>query len=244
LRVLRRLLHNVLLYVLLVQLGMASLVWSLVATLLYPLLPRHRATELGRFAIASLYDTFWSSAQVLGMLRLDCSALDALRGEPGGLIIAANHPSMLDAMLIVARLPRGVCIMKAALMRNIFLGAGARLARYIRNDSARSMIRNSVTNLKEGAQLVMFPEGTRTVQQPVNHFRPGITLIAELAQVPIQTVIIETDSPYLSKGWPIWRTPSIPIVFSARLGQRFAPESNHQALLKRLEQYFVEELRR
>ena len=39
-------------------------------------------------------------------------------------------------MLVVARLPRGVCVMKAELLRNVFLGAGARLARYIRNDSA------------------------------------------------------------------------------------------------------------
>jgi 1-acyl-sn-glycerol-3-phosphate acyltransferase len=35
---------------------------------------------------------------------------------------------MLDALLLVARLPRSACIMKAALMRNPFLGAGARLA--------------------------------------------------------------------------------------------------------------------
>ena len=39
----------------------------------------------------------------------------------------------------------------------------------------------------------MFPEGTRTVGAPVNAFKPGITLIAQLAQVPIQTVIIESD---------------------------------------------------
>jgi 1-acyl-sn-glycerol-3-phosphate acyltransferase len=244
LRLLRGLLTSVLLYVLLTLLGVLSLAWNVVAVLLYPLLPRHRATVLGRRAIAKVYSMFWCSAQAFGMMRIDFTALDALRAEPGGLIIAPNHPSMLDAMLVVARLPRGVCIMKAALMRNIFLGAGARLAHYIRNDSTRSMIRRSVASLKEGAQLVMFPEGTRTVQQPINSFRPGITLIAQLAQVPIQTVIIETNSPYLSKGWPIWRTPSIPLVFRARLGQRFAPEANHQALLKRMEQYFIEELRR
>ena len=67
-------------------------------------------------------------------------------------------------------------------------------------------------------------------------------MIAHLAQVPIQTVIIETDSPYLGKGWPIWRTPPVPIVFRARLGERFAPERDHHALLKRLEQYFAKEL--
>ena len=88
------------------------------------------------------------------MMEIDSSALDALRDEPGGLIIAANHPTMLDALLLVARLPRGVCIMKAELMRNIFLGAGARLARYIRNDSAAAWCATAVASLREGGQLV------------------------------------------------------------------------------------------
>ena len=82
----------------------------------------------------------------------------------------------------------------------------------------------------------------RTIRKPVNEFRPGVTLIAYMAQVPIQTVIIESDSLYLGKGWPIWRTPSFPVVFRARLGQRFEPEVDHQGLLKRLENYFAAEL--
>ena len=56
--------------------------------------------------------------------------------------------------------------------------------------------------------------------------------------------IIESDSPYLGKGWPIWRTPEFPVVIRMRLGQRFAPEADHQGLLKRLEAYFETELRR
>jgi 1-acyl-sn-glycerol-3-phosphate acyltransferase len=242
LKVLRGLLHTVLMYLLLLLLGVVSLAWSLVAWLIYPLLPARRGCVLGRAAIACIYRVFWSLTGALGMLRIDARALDALRDEPGGLIIVANHPSMLDALLVVARLPRGVCIMKAALMRNVFLGPGARLARYICNDSTREIMRSAVANLREGAQLVLFPEGTRTVGAPINPFRPGATLIAQLAQVPIQTVIIETDSPYLGKGWPIWRVPEFPIVFRARLGERFAPERDHHAMLKRLELYFAKEL--
>lgn len=236
--------HAVLLYVLLFGLGLASVVWNAAAVLLYPLLPAPRGRELGRRAISVSYRFFWRVAQAVGMMRIDASALEPLRDEVGGLVIAANHPSMLDALLIVAWLPRSVCIMKAALMGNVFLGAGARLARYIRNDSARGMIRGAVASLREGAQLVVFPEGTRTVSAPVNPFLPGATLIAHLAQVPVQTVIIETDSPYLRKGWPIWRTPPIPVVFTVRLGERFAPQADHAALSSRLEAYFRQELTR
>ena len=82
------------------------------------------------------------------------------------------------------------------------------------------------------------------MRAPVNPFRPGITLIAQMAQVPIQTVIIETDSPYLGKGWPIWKTPPVPVRFKVRLGERFAPQPDHAALLARLEHYFAGELSR
>lgn len=241
-KILRDLGQAALLYLLLLLLGLISLLWNLVSTLLAPLLPAQRGQAMGRAAISHVYRKFWGVAQFSGVLKVDATELDGLRHEAGGMIIAANHPSMLDALLIVAKLPRSVCVMKADLMRNIFLGAGARLARYIRNDSPRSMIRGAVANLRGGAHLVLFPEGTRTLQPPVNLFRPGVSLIAHLAQVPIQTVIIETDSPYLGKGWPIWRKPALPVVFRLRLGRRFAPEVDHAALLKRLEQYFVGEL--
>jgi len=225
------------LYALLLGLGLASLVWNLIALVLHPLLPAQRGRDVGRAGIANGYRGFWAVASACGMMRIDASCLDPLRDEPG-LIFVANHPTMLDALLLVAHLPRSACIMKASLMKNIFLGAGARLARYIRNDSARSMVRLAVEDLRAGGQLVIFPEGTRTTDWPLNRFRPGVTLIAKLAQAPIQTVFIETDSPYLGKGWPIWRVPPLPIVFRLRLGERFAPAEDSDAMLADLEQYF------
>nr|WP_246294762.1 lysophospholipid acyltransferase family protein [Schlegelella koreensis] len=228
---------------LIVQLGVTMLAWDLVSPLLQALLSRRRGSAVGRAGISWVFRSFIASAQALGMMRVDSGALDALCDEPGGLIVAANHPSMLDAVILTARLPRGVCVMKAELMRNVFLGAGARLARYICNDSPRALIRDAAATLREGGQLVLFPEGTRTVSGPIDPFRPGITRIAQLAQVPIQTVIIETDSPYLRKGWPLLRVPPVPIVVRARLGERFMPDADHRATLARLEAYFAAELR-
>ncbi|VWX63155.1 1-acyl-sn-glycerol-3-phosphate acyltransferases [Burkholderiales bacterium 8X] len=225
------------LYALLLLLGTISLAWNLASMVLRPLLPEPTARRIGRSAIALAYRWFWATASALGMMRIDADCLDELRDERG-VIFVANHPTMLDALLLVARLPRSACIMKAELMRNVFLGAGARLAGYIRNDSARTMVRLAVEDLKSGGQLVIFPEGTRTVKPPLDAFRPGITLIAKLAQAPIQTVFIETDTPYLGKGWPIWRVPPLPIVFKLRLGRRFAPQPDSDALMGEIEQYF------
>jgi len=230
------------LYAMLGVLGIISLGWNAAAMLLYPLLPRERGKTVGRAGIAHGYALFWQLAAWSGMLRIESAALDALRDERG-LIVVANHPSMLDALILVARLPRSACIMKAELQRNIFLGAGARLARYIRNDSPRRLVKLAVEDLKGGGQLVLFPEGTRTVTAPVNPFRPGFTTIAKLAGAPIQAVFIETDSPYLGKGWPIWRLPPLPIVFRVRLGRRFQPARDADALLREIERYFVADLR-
>ena len=236
--------HRVLFAAVIVQLGAMSLVWNLLSPLLALVLPRATAARLGRQAVSFIYRCCWTSAERLGLMRIDSKALDSLRDEPGGLIVAANHPTMLDALLVVARLPRGVCVMKAELMHNIFLGGGARLARYIRNDEGRGMVRDAVATLRDGNQLILFPEGTRTVGATVNAFKPGITLIAQLAQVPIQTVVIEAFSPYLTKGWPLLKAPPVPVHIRLTLGPRFAPEADHRAQLRRLEIYFAEALRR
>lgn len=226
------------LQILLLALGLMSLLWNAMALLLYPLLPRSTGRALGRAAVARGYAFFWWLACRSGLLRMDARALDAIAAERG-LIVVANHPSLLDALMLVARLPHAACVMKASLMRNPFLGPGARLAGYIRNDSAHGMVRLAVDELRAGGQLVLFPEGTRTVHAPVNPFRPGFTLIAKLAQAPIQTVFIDTDSPYLGKGWPLGRLPPLPIVFTVRLGRRFAPSPDPIALLAEVQAYFA-----
>lgn len=226
------------LQLMLVLLGLISIGWNLIAIVLYPLLPRAVGRRLGRAAIAHGYRMYWRFAALTGMLHLHADALDALRDEPG-LIVVANHPSMLDALMLVARLPRSACVMKASLMRNPLLGPGARLARYIRNDTPRGLVRLAVQDLQDGGQLVLFPEGTRTVRWPVNDFRPGFTLIAKLAKAPIQTVFIDTESPYLGKGWPLWKLPPLPIRFHVRLGRRFEPADNAATLLREIETYFA-----
>lgn len=226
------------------QLGLMSLLWNLASLLISAFMPRQAGGRLGRAAISFIYRRAWASAEAMGLMRIDASGLDVLRSEPGGLVIAANHPSMMDALIVVAHLPRGVCIMKADLQRNVFLGGGARLACYIRNDSGRGMIRDAVASVREGNQVVFFPEGTRTVRKPVNAFQPGVTFVAGLAGAPIQTVLIEIDSPYLAKGWPLLTAPPVPVVIRVRLGERFAADADHRATLARLERYFEQELGR
>jgi 1-acyl-sn-glycerol-3-phosphate acyltransferase len=232
-------------------LGVGSVVLNLLAWPLVPLLPRAQGTRLGRAAIAWGYRTYWAITTGIGMLRIDARALDALRDEPG-LVIVANHPSMLDAPVLMSRLPRSFCIMKASLLHNPLLAPAARLARYIGNATAYTMVVDTVTELQAGGQLVLFPEGTRTLfaaghKQPyteLHAFHASFALIAQRAQAPVQAVFIDSVSPYLGKGWPLWRLPPLPACFTVRLGRRFEPGADPKALLAEVEAYYAQEMQR
>jgi 1-acyl-sn-glycerol-3-phosphate acyltransferase len=157
-------------------------------------------------------------------------------------ILAPNHPCLIDALLILTRHPNLVCVMKSELMRNVFLGSGSRLARYVPNDSSRQMVKESVAHLRRGGVLLLFPEGTRTIHSPINSLVGSVGLIAKHANVPVQTLVIETDSPFLSKGWPLFRRPSLPITYRVRLGKRFEAPTDVAAFTADLDQYYRREL--
>jgi 1-acyl-sn-glycerol-3-phosphate acyltransferase len=227
----------------LVEFSLICLVWSVLAMIMHPLLPRETGCRLGRLGIMLAFRLFLGTLTLSGRFKFDLSALDGLRNEKA-LIIAPNHPSLWDVVMVTSRLPNVACIMKALIVNNILLGGGARLARYIRNDSIRQMIALAVADLKRGNHLLLFPEGTRTVQCPIGPLKGGIGVIANRARVSVQTVIIETDSPFLSKGWPAYKKPPMPMTYRLRLGRRFDPPSTSAALVDELEHYFTEQLSR
>ena len=221
--------------------GTLFLGWCAIAFVIRPLLSAPRRRRVGRVAMQRAFHFYLATLRLLGIVEVDNSELLALRHEQS-LILAPNHPSMMDVLLVISRLDNVGCIMKAELWDNVFLGAGARLAGFIRNDSPHNMIRLAVQDLQRGSQLLIFPEATRTVTLPVNRLSGGFALIAKKANAPIQTILIETDSPYLRKGWPLFRKPPMPIRFRLRIGRRFQPRDDVDALVADMERYYAEEL--
>lgn len=240
-RFLRILYEYFALYSSLTLLGIICLTWSVFALPLYFILPRDLGTAIGRRGIMSGFRIYAWSLSVTGTYHLDLTAIDSLKGGPP-LILAPNHPCLIDALLILTRHPNIVCVMKAQLMRNIFLGSGSRLARYVRNESPRRMVKESVAHLGRGGVLLLFPEGTRTTRAPINSLVASAALIAKHADVPVQTLVIETDSPYLSKGWPLFRRPTLPITYRVRMGKRFPPPADVAAFTAELDAYYRSQL--
>jgi 1-acyl-sn-glycerol-3-phosphate acyltransferase len=219
-------------------LGLICLTWSVFAIPLYFILPRRLGTVVGRRGIMTGFRLYAWSLSITHTYRLDLRAIDTLRGGPP-LILAPNHPSLIDALLILTRHPNLVCVMKSQLMKNVFLGSGSRLARYVPNDSPRQLVKESVAHLRAGAVLLLFPEGTRTTHDPINSFLvASVGLIAKHANVAVQTLLIETDSPFLSKGWSLFKRPTFPITYRVKLGKRFDAPTDVPAFTAELDQYY------
>jgi 1-acyl-sn-glycerol-3-phosphate acyltransferase len=229
------------LYSSLTLLGLICLTWSVFALPLFFILPRRLGMAVGRRGITVGFSLYAWSLSITRAYRLDLRDIDSLKAGPP-VILAPNHPCLIDALLILTRHPNLVCVMKSELMRNVFLGSGSRLARYVRNDSSRQMVKESVAHLREGGTLLLFPEGTRTIREPINSLVGSVGLISKHAGAPVQTLIIETDSPFLSKGWPLFKRPTLPVTYKVRLGKRFDPPSDVAAFTAELEQYFRKEL--
>ncbi|HEX5391785.1 MAG TPA: lysophospholipid acyltransferase family protein [Rhodocyclaceae bacterium] len=222
-------------------LALLCALWSPIALPLHLLLPKSIGQRFGRWAIHAGFRIYLGFLRLFCLCRFDLKEVEALRDE-GSLVIVANHPSLLDAVIIIACLPNVACVMKSSLMDNPLLGAGARLAGYIRNDSLLSLVRQAKEQLHDGAQLLIFPEGTRTDSFPISPCTGSAGLIASRAKVPVQTLLIDFSSPYLGKRWPLLRRPELPLSISAHIGQRFAPPADAGAFAGELETYFRETL--
>jgi 1-acyl-sn-glycerol-3-phosphate acyltransferase len=200
-----------------------------------------RTRFFGQKLIHGLFVFYVGYLRAFGLLKLDAGGLSELR-QVDGLIVVANHPGLLDAVLMVSQMPRAVCLMKGSLARNIVLSGTARLAGYIHNKSGLGLIKKCEERLKEGSNLLVFPEGTRTVGGKLLPFKMGFALAAVLTRAPVQTVIITSEGNCLGKGWPLFKKPAFPMRFSLRLGRRFQPEPGQMAKQfgRTVENYFRE----
>jgi len=202
-----------------------------------------RARVFGQRLIHVLFRFFVGYLRAFGLVELDAGGVSGLCKETG-LIVAANHPGLLDAVLMVSQMPSAVCLMKGSLARNIIFSETARLAGYIHNRSGLGLVKKCETRLQEGASLLVFPEGTRTVGGKLLPFKMGFALVAVLTRSPVQTVFITCEGNYLGKGRPLFKRPVFPVRYALRLGRRFQPEPGQpaKAFGESVEHYFRETL--
>jgi 1-acyl-sn-glycerol-3-phosphate acyltransferase len=116
----------------------------------------------------------------------------------GGVLIAPNHISNADPPAIGLAVPRGCYFMaNETLFARPILG---RLMRWLHgfpvkiNSPDRAALRRAEQLLKQDEAVVIFPEGTHSVDGHLQPMQPGALLVAQRANVPIvPTIITGTD---------------------------------------------------
>ncbi len=165
----------------------------------------HRAGErnLGDHPSAA-----WKLAQVFCRIFTTCCFDLKVYGQhhvppKGGVLLVANHQSYLDPVLVGVRLERPLhYIAKSELFENRHF---ARLLRWLNGFPVRQgaidvgAVRETITRLREGHALTIFPEGSRTNNGELLPIARGVSLVVRRAKVPVIPVAIEGSY----QAWPI-----------------------------------------
>ena len=190
--------------------GSVSLVLNFVCAILLVLPGRARLGPMARETIRRLFGAWcaWLHATRLIFVTWTGFTPERLAGPA---VYIANHPGLLDATYILARLPDTICIFKPSVIRNPALGPAAILAGYAAGDAGVDLIRDVAGRVADGRSLLIFPEGTRTLAGvPLNPLKPGFAVIAARAGVPVRLLLVRAPRDLLPKGARWWRLPSFP----------------------------------
>lgn len=210
-----------------------------------------RRRERYQSLLRGAFKLFLWSLRGMRILDFNAVGVDDLKNARGVMLVA-NHPTLLDVVFLMALTPRAQCIVKGELFSNPFLGPVVSGAGYIRNDlEAEQLVEACRAALAEGRNLVVFPEGTRTKPKERVRFRRGFAHIATMLRADVRYVLITCKPATLAKGDPWWAIPERRPLFEISSGGLLPGQSwaIHQhrsiaarSLVRSLEGYYNERL--
>lgn len=200
-----------------------TILLNLLSLLIIPFIAETKARCILRKAVYHLFSLYLCMMEASGALVTNRDLLKRLDEARGGLLIIANHPSLLDAPIIFSRIHGLMCVFKSSLNKSLGISRTARAIGYLSNDGGLDMIRDLSTALAAGEKVLLFPEGTRTTSDTIDPFNPGYALAAIRAQVPVQILKVHSDSPILSKKQSKFSTTRFPCTFLIEIGPTIEP---------------------
>lgn len=148
------------------------------------------------------YRFFVGFADITGLFRVTVHGdISQVRGK----IVVMNHLSLIDVVILMAKLPDSTCIAKEAASKNFFYSKIVNSMFLVATEDPEDTIRKVKELLKKGTNLIIFPEGTRIPAAAKDHpLRRGAARLALEAGADILPIHQELDPPILAKGQPWW----------------------------------------
>jgi 1-acyl-sn-glycerol-3-phosphate acyltransferase len=136
-------------------------------------------------------------------VRVEVSGLERL--EPGrSYVFASNHQSIYDIPILFASLPFQLRIVaKESLGRIPFMGWHLQRAGHLlvnRRNPGPDIVQKMRRLVNESSSLIVFPEGTRSVDGATGRFKKGSFLVAIDARLPVVPVTIVGSRHVMKKG--------------------------------------------
>lgn len=185
--------------------GLGALVVSVLVLPVLLCLPGPTSQRLSRRAVQIALRLFVGFMHQCRGMTYEFRGVERL-GRPGQLIVA-NHPSLIDAVFLIAFAPRANCVVKHAMFRNPFTRILVRAMGYISNELPADMIEGAAAALQAGQTVIMFPEGTRTRPGAPVVFHRGAANVAVRAARVLTPVFIRCEPTTLTKAEPWYRIP-------------------------------------
>jgi 1-acyl-sn-glycerol-3-phosphate acyltransferase len=148
----------------------------------------------------------------LGVLRYRITGNEIVDTAQGCLIVA-NHPSLIDVVFLLAMFRNADCVVKSAIWSNPITMIAMRTIDYVPNKDPEFVIEECIKRLKAGHNLILFPEGTRSIPGKALDFKRGAATIAIRAGSPCLPVSIKCAPTTLTKGEPWYSIPRRRVLF-------------------------------
>ena len=175
-----------------------------------------------RRMVGRVWKGFVRYLEISGVLTVEFHGLERL-GQPGQLILA-NHPSLLDVVLLISHVPEPNCIVKKDLLHNPSMKSQILACGYIPNDESLEMMDEVQAVFDSGQSLLLFPEGTRTGWDGRVRLNRGAVSIGLRSARIITPVVIKMDPPNFKKGQPWYKIPPRKIRYRITVGEDIHPQ--------------------
>lgn len=177
---------------------------------------RRRRVLCFRYVVRLSFRFFLKLCGVLRAFSVQGSDFTALKDLKGAIFIA-NHPSLVDYIILSSRLPISTSVMVKAKLTHSFMRFVISGLGYVTNECDPQEL-NAI--IARGENVLIFPEGTRTAPNGVIHFHRGFANLALETQASIFPLFISLDVPgFLAQNFWSFRAPKKVPMFSLALGQ-------------------------